>query len=311
MPIGGGLVSWVDIENAMQTAISKASGFTADKIIWSYQDFNEPALDHVVITFGGEIAIGQDWIRLTQNLNRPNGQEIKQDIRGVREVPFQIEVFTSAIYGDSAARRVAELIRTKLRLPDVRYGLRKAGISPFDSDPVQYIPDIDSANFRGRAIVNVRCYVPVMDCFEYCGYIARVRGWIHPTGMLAVSGTSGFPFNYGIGTTAGTLAVYWGLAVPASITEAFITGLSDDALAAGFARTLQFDAGDGTMKAYYAFPSTFGTPVVFRDAYTGFGIPNTKVGDEIDVTDELGVIRPYDVWATDDFPTVAFSEQVH
>jgi len=188
-------VSWADIEDATHKAICLASGYGSDQVIWSFQNKNAPTLDYIVLTFGGEIAVGQDWVRITQDLNRPAGQEIKLDIRGVREVPLQIEVFTSDVYGNDAARRVAEMVRTKLRLDGVRHGLRKAGLSPFDSDAVQWVPDIPTARFRGRAMTTVRCYVPVMDCYEYVGYIARVSGRIYPTGYAAVSGTSGLSFT--------------------------------------------------------------------------------------------------------------------
>jgi hypothetical protein len=184
-------MSWEDIENATHKAIQLASGFTADQVVWSFQDYNAPTLDYAVITFGGEVAIGQDWVRITQDLTRPAGQEVKLDIRGIREVPLQIEVFTSDVYGNASARRVAEQIRTKLRLDGIRAGLRKAGLSPFDSDPVQWVPDVPNANFRGRAVVTIRCYVPVMDCYEYVGYIASIRGHIFPSGAAQYSGTSG------------------------------------------------------------------------------------------------------------------------
>lgn len=180
----------------MQAAVVRASGYTADRVTWSYQNVNEPALDHVVITFGGSIAIGQDWIRNNQDLTRPNGQEIRQDIHGVREVPFNLEVFTADTSGDSAARHVAEQIRTKMRLDSVRTGMRRAGVTPFDSGPVSYVPDIPTANFRGRAVCALRCYVPVIDCSEYVGYIARVRGTVYPTGLIAApSGFSGYAFD--------------------------------------------------------------------------------------------------------------------
>lgn len=192
-------MSWADIEDATHKAICLASGYGSDQVVWSFQNFNAPALDYVVLTFGGEIATGQDWIRITQDLTRPTGQEIKLDVRGIREVPLQIEVFTSDVYGNAAARRVAEMIRTKLRLDGVRHGLRKAGLSPFDSDPVQWIPDIPTARFRGRAMTNIRCYVPVMDCYEYVGYIASMSGRIYPTGYAAVSGTSGIAYQYTVG----------------------------------------------------------------------------------------------------------------
>lgn len=194
-------MSWEDIERATHKAICLASGYAADHVVWSFQNFNAPSLDYVLLTFGGDQPLGQDWIRITQDLNRPVGQEIKLDIRGIREVQLQIEVFTSDVYGNAAARRVAEQIRTKLRLDSVRYGLRKAGLSPFDSDMVQWIPDVPTADFRGRALVNVRCYVPVMDCYEYVGYIARIRGFIFPSGVVQYSGVSGISMSgYAIGS---------------------------------------------------------------------------------------------------------------
>lgn len=193
-------MSWADIEDATHKAIRLASGYASDQVFWSHQNFNAPTLDYVLLTFGGELALGQDWIRITQDLTRPVGQEIKLDVRGVREVPLQIEVFTSDVYGDSAARRVAEMIRTKLRLDGVRHGMRRAGISPFDSDSVQWIPDIPTANFRGRAVLTVRCYVPVIDCYEYVGYIATVRGLIFPSGVAQYSGSSGISFSATVGS---------------------------------------------------------------------------------------------------------------
>jgi hypothetical protein len=194
-------MSWVDIEDATHKAICLASGYSSDQVVWSFQNYNAPTLDYVLLTFGGEMAIGQDWIRITQDLTRPAGQEMKLDVRGIREVPLQIEVFTSDIYGNDSARRVAEQIRTKLRLDGVRGGLRRAGLSPFDSDMVQWIPDIPTANFRGRALVTIRCYVPVMDCYEYVGYIARIRGHIFPSGVARYSGTSGISMSgYAVGS---------------------------------------------------------------------------------------------------------------
>lgn len=189
-------MSWLDIENAMQKAVVRASGLDPSQVVWSYQNVNAPDQDYVEIHFGGETAIGIDWVRNSQNLARPVGQEIKQEIHGIREVPFEVTCFTADTLGAASARRLAELIRTKLRLDSVRQGIRAAGVSPFDSDPVSYIPDIPAGGFRGRAMVTIRCYVPVMDCFEYVGYIARVRGIVYPSGLQGgPSSPTGFAFD--------------------------------------------------------------------------------------------------------------------
>ena len=119
-------MSWEAVENAMQTAVSLASGLPTTRIYWGYQKINEALSDHVVIHFGGEIALGIDRVKTTYDSFKPNGQEIKTEIKGVREVPFDINCFTSAVIGSAAARRIAELIRTRIRLPSIRYGLQVA-----------------------------------------------------------------------------------------------------------------------------------------------------------------------------------------
>lgn len=193
-------MSWVDVEEAMQAAIVKASGYSPDQVVWSYQNVGEREMPYVRIHFGGELMVSQDRIDTTIDLTRPRGEEIKQEVQGVREVPFELEVFTEEILGDAAARRMCEKIRTKLRLDSIRGVLRRAKVVPFDPGPVGYVPDIPGANFRGRANCTIRCYVPTMDCIEYVGYIALVRiravvaGWTGPSGssgILQVEATVG------------------------------------------------------------------------------------------------------------------------
>ncbi len=192
-------MSWQDIEEAMQLAIVQASGYGKDSVVWSYQNKGERTMPYVRIHFGGETAIGMDWERLSTDLSRPRGQEIRQAIHGVREVPLTIEVFTAPVLGDQAARRVCERIRTKLWLESIRTRLRKAKVVPFDSTGVEYAPDIPSANFRGRALCTLRCYVPVQDCEEYVGYIANVNVGVFPRNWTGLSGASGFTVSATVG----------------------------------------------------------------------------------------------------------------
>lgn len=189
-------MAWEDIEDAMHAAIVKASRLPAGQVAWSYQNVDEPQLDHITILFGGAIPLGIDRVHTSTDLTRPNGQEILQEVRGVREVPFTLTCFTSAVTGSTAAQRLAELTKTRLRLPDIRYPLRKVGLSPFDPGIVNYVPDIPSTKFRGRAVCTIRCYVPVADCNEYTSYIARVKGLIVASGLASSSyGASGFAFD--------------------------------------------------------------------------------------------------------------------
>jgi hypothetical protein len=196
-------MSWEDIEDGVHQAIVLASQLEAQQVLWSHQNVNEPTEDYVSMSFGGEFTIGVDRVKTTTDLTRPDGQEIKQEIKGVREVPLELQVFTTSIVGNNAARRLAEKIRTKLRLPTVRYEFQKVGLSPFDPGPVNWIPDIPRAKFRGRAACTVRCYVPVSDCMEYVGYIARVTGTVRAHGGGTSTGLSAtglsIPFDFTVG----------------------------------------------------------------------------------------------------------------
>jgi hypothetical protein len=187
---------WEDIENYIQAAIAAATGYAIDQVIWKHQNYNAPETDYAVIELGDVIALGQDFVRYSTNLSRPAGQEIKQSILGTREVPLEIEVFSSSVIGNTSARSVLEKARTALRLPTIKYGLRKGGIAPFDLGTVNFIPHISNTGFRGRAVCSIRCYVVMPEVVEYCGYISRVRGtyryWVGASGYSGgVSGYTG------------------------------------------------------------------------------------------------------------------------
>ena len=187
---------WEDIEDAIQRVIVRSSGLDADKVTWSYQSVNEPANDHITLNFGGLRAIGVDIIRNDQDLSRSTGQEIGQSIKGLREMNLEIECFSSATNNETAAKYIAELIRTNLRLETNIYDLRKVQVAMFDtSGVINWIPDIPSVKFRGRAALTVRCYLPAPTVVEYVGYISRIRGTFFPVGWQGISGASGVNFD--------------------------------------------------------------------------------------------------------------------
>lgn len=100
-------------------------------------------------------------------------------------------------------------------------------------------------------------------------------------------------------TTTWEARAYFGIQTPGTINAAFITGLPSNALEPSLARTVAYPAPGGTKKLYYAFPTVFGAPTRFIDVNTGFGIPFSKVGSAIAVTNGFGVVINYDVWASD------------
>ncbi|HVO26457.1 MAG TPA: hypothetical protein VMW56_22840 [Candidatus Margulisiibacteriota bacterium] len=104
--------------------------------------------------------------------------------------------------------------------------------------------------------------------------------------------------------------VYFGMAVPGTINSAFITGLSNNAIATtSVPRTISYGAGGNTMAAYYAIPATYTTPTTFTDTTTGFGIPFSQVGTNVSVTDECGTGNNinFNVFASDNLLNAAFN----
>ena len=187
---------WEDIEDAIQRVVVRSSGLDADKVTWEYQSLNEPNNDHVTLNFGAMRAIGIDIVRSDEDLFRPNGQEIGQSIKGIREMTLEIECFSSATNSETAAKYIAELIRTNLRLETNIIELRKVKVAIFDTQgTINWIPDIPSVRFRGRAILSVRCYLPAPAVIEYVGYISRVRGTAIVSALNGPSGATG-SFNF-------------------------------------------------------------------------------------------------------------------
>lgn len=194
---------WDDIERAVQRAVCLASKLDPNQVIWAHQNTAEPAGDHIVLSFGGETVVGQDRVESIFDPSRPRGQEFRQVVRGMREVPLELQAFTSATTGERSARRLLELVRARLQLESIRAPLNRAGCTPFDaSAAVGWVPDIPGAVFRGRATHVIRCYVPVLDgaVEEAVGYISVVSGRVVPSGALLYSGMTGFPFTAYVGT---------------------------------------------------------------------------------------------------------------
>lgn len=97
-------------------------------------------------------------------------------------------------------------------------------------------------------------------------------------------------------TTAWRPRVYYGSAVPGAHDEAFIEALASSALASSRNRTIAVSATAG-QRAYYAIPSSYGTPVF---TIGGFVTTHTLMAT-VNVTNTNGVTQSYDLWASDIF----------
>ena len=180
--------TWNQIAEAVQQAIATASGLST---IWSYQNVDAPALDYVRLSLGSLLTVGIDFVwEYDRGTGAPVTQEIAQALVGMREVPLQIEAFSSSAVETTAkttALSIVDDIVGKLRLPRARDAFAAVGIVPFDPGPVNYVPDVVAIGFRGRAVCDVRCRMAARVIEEYTTYINSVAG------TATISGMSGGP----------------------------------------------------------------------------------------------------------------------
>lgn len=169
-------MGWTEIHNAVQAAVVQASSYSPGKVIWKYQNANAPSLPYIAMRFSSTKTHGEDYKTYEFDAGRPAGEEFKISVKGTRETVLEVECFTDSTADSSDAMAIAELIKSSLLLEGVRSLLAAVSLSPFDPGVVNNIPDVPSINFRGRATLSVRCYVPAVLAAEFVGYIASFGG---------------------------------------------------------------------------------------------------------------------------------------
>lgn len=175
-------MGWTEIHDAVQEAIRLASGLSTDRVIWQYQNANAPPQSYVAMRFSVARTIGYDYKAYDYDGSRPLGQEVRVTVKGTREVVLEIECFTSSTADSSSALALAETIKSSLLLDAVRDKMAEVDLTPFDPGDVNYVPDVPNINFRGRATLSVRCYVPATEVSEFVSYIDNISGEITTNG---------------------------------------------------------------------------------------------------------------------------------
>lgn len=182
-------ITWDTIQNAIVAAFAAASGLDAARIIWAFQPIAEPVLDdpidnptpssnrtYLKLSLPTILSVGQDWVEYLYDAGRPAGQEIAVQPTGFRELPLELQVFTSSTADGAAAVFVADQIKSAFILPAIADLLAAVGVTMFDPGPIAYVPQIVNANFRGRATCTMRMYAPAIAIAQLIGYIAELKG---------------------------------------------------------------------------------------------------------------------------------------
>jgi len=172
-------MSWPAVRDAFVAAIATASGLDAQHVVWAYQRATQPTGPYISLSLSVLSNPGQDGIVATTDLTRPAGQEIQLAVIGFREATLDLEIFSDVVVsanGSADPIEIGENVRAALALPTLRETAAVAGISFLGDSPVQYLPEIVAVDFRGRATLDIQCFVPAAAAVEYTGYVASVTG---------------------------------------------------------------------------------------------------------------------------------------
>jgi hypothetical protein len=153
-------MSWTAIENALHDWVAEATGLAGDRVRFAHADQPraQDGLPLASINILATRAIGLDANGHRYEPLAPNGQQIVMEASGTRETQVDVSFFSGAVGGDGGARDLAHQALTGLALESVRNDLRTAGVFPFDSGPVRWVPAITGAKFEARAILSMRFY---------------------------------------------------------------------------------------------------------------------------------------------------------
>lgn len=171
-------MSWDDVGNALVAGVKAAANLPDSRVIWKQQNYNAPPHSYITLAMPSILEKGQDWIEENTDITRPRGQEVEIRVKGIREVPLELELFTDegvAGGGHSAIVKMVDLT-ARFKLPSVREIFSAQGISLFDVGKINWIPDVPGTTFRGRAVCTIRMYLPLPSVAEYVGFIERVIG---------------------------------------------------------------------------------------------------------------------------------------
>lgn len=185
-------MSWVALREAIQAATVAATGLATARVLWGFQDFNQPAGAFAELNILTSINPGQDGIVEDYDAGRAAGQEIRRTVVGVREITIVFEFYAARVLGNGVepdSQELAERFTASLSLQSVRDLLTAAAVAPIDIGAVNNLPAIEDAKFRARSVVEVRANVPAQAVVEYTGYIANVGGSLTVTGTRPTSPT--------------------------------------------------------------------------------------------------------------------------
>lgn len=178
--VGVGL--WSDLETAIVTWVKNSTGLTDNQVTLGHQNgvsrFPGPSANIVLGELVSEGA--DDELRWDFGGARPAGTEIHFGTSGWRTIVASVTFFSPTTAGDSTARVQANTAQSALRLPSMRSALNAAGLGVMDEGNVRWIPVLDSGQWYGQAVLEVK-FILRQTASEAVGYIATYEATVTVT----------------------------------------------------------------------------------------------------------------------------------
>lgn len=153
-----------DIKQALRTWIRNISRLADDKIVWSEQDVSRLSGQFITMRLGDLTALGSaDEVTHDYDATRDAGQEIEITVNGQRSLVLSLQCFGEA---SQTPRSVLSTLKTSLSLPSVLDLFEAAGLSCYDTGPIQNITALLETIFEPRA---------AMEIYLYCSEIVSER----------------------------------------------------------------------------------------------------------------------------------------
>lgn len=121
-------ISWKTVEDALHNWVVVGSGLDTQHVIWSRQSAPRPTPPYIAMSIANISQVGQDWIKVEDNVGGEAGEEVIHKARGQRKISLSLQCFGGESSGDASSYSVLELVRSKSRLPTIRDSLRNAGV---------------------------------------------------------------------------------------------------------------------------------------------------------------------------------------
>ena len=168
-------IDWTTIEDAIYDWFSEQSGVP---VVWGNQDSPQPqpypfgAL--TIIAGPNQVSVaGNDELRTSTDLGQPDGEEVRLEFGGQRDMTVSCQIFTKPPESHNPAvhaRAILSRVQSSLAAPSVLSTLLASGLAVIRQGDVDDLSELIEDTWIGRANLDVQ-FGLASGSFERTGYI--------------------------------------------------------------------------------------------------------------------------------------------